>query len=269
MRKRFYPTLAACMLILAILACNMPGGQSNNQPDLVATTTAQAQALEASSSTPAPRDTPVVTPSVPEVIVTSPTNCRSGPSTDYDLVFTMNPGQTAQVVGKNTPTGYWIINNPTGGTCWLWGQYAVVSGNTSGLPEYPPPPTPTARFTRTPKPTSTPKFTPTPTLPAPPTAPSGLNGTRDCTGGFKGIIPIWIESVTLTWQDNADNEMGYIIIKNGSVVSTLVANSTQYKITLRYNQVTGGTLFDNFNVEAFSDSGGSSAAQSVDVARCP
>jgi len=55
---------ASCVLILAMLACNLPGNQTSNQSDLVATITAQAQTIEAPSNTPAPGDTsqPVDTP---------------------------------------------------------------------------------------------------------------------------------------------------------------------------------------------------------------
>jgi hypothetical protein len=260
--------IAFNLLLMAVLACNLPGGQVS---DLAATITAQALVLQGSSSTPAPLNTPAATltntPSVPEVSVTSATNCRTGPSTAYDLVFSVNPGPTYQVVGKNTPTGYWIINNPTGGTCWLWNQYAVVSGNTSGLSEFPVPPTPTPRFTRTPKPTSTLTRTPTLTPLAPPPPPGGLSGTRDCAGAFRGITPIWVESVTLTWQDNANNEDGYRVYQNTNLLGSFPPNSTQYMITLRYQQGTGGALFDNFAVEAYNNAG--SSKTSVDVGRCP
>lgn len=263
--------IAPALLILTTLACNLPGGQSNSQPDLAGTITAQAQTHEAMVGTPTQFDTPTAaltgTPSTPEVSVTSVTNCRTGPSTAYDLVFTANPGLTFQVVGKNTAFNYWIINNPTGGTCWLWGQYAVVSGNTNNLPEYPAPPTPTAKFTKTPKPTSTPKSTATP---APPAAPSNISSSRSCEGfiGSDGITPKWSEAVTLAWQDNANNETGYRVYKNNGLASTLPANSTGYQITLRYNQGTGGPLFDNFAIEAFNDAGSSSRLY-VDVPRCP
>jgi hypothetical protein len=37
-----------------------------------------------------------------------------------------------------------VIKNPdASGTCWLWGMYATVEGNTEYLPEMTPPPTPT------------------------------------------------------------------------------------------------------------------------------
>ncbi len=56
MGNKPYAISAAGALILAMLACNMPGG-SSNQPDLVATITAQA--LELQSQNGAPADTPV------------------------------------------------------------------------------------------------------------------------------------------------------------------------------------------------------------------
>lgn len=62
MKNKVIPFIASCALILAILACNAPGGQANNQPDLAATITAQAQALQSLSGTPAPANTTVPAP---------------------------------------------------------------------------------------------------------------------------------------------------------------------------------------------------------------
>ena len=265
--------IAFSVLLIAILACNAPNGQQLSPSDLAATITAQALTLQVPSNTPAPLAVTFTgTPSAPEVRVTSNTNCRTGPSTAYDLVFTLNPGQTVPVVGKNTPTNYWIINNASGGTCWLWGQNVVVTGDTSILPEYPPPPVPTAKFTKTPKPTSEPKNTSTPKntdTPPSPNAPSGLTiATRDCAGGYNGATPIWIETIKVTWQDNANNETGYHMYKDGSKLPDLPANSTEYNITLRYDQGTGGALYINFGVEAFNDAG-ASARPTVDATTCP
>lgn len=58
MRNKPIPIIASCTLILAILACNLPGGQSTDPLDLAATITAQARELEAASGTPAAVDTP-------------------------------------------------------------------------------------------------------------------------------------------------------------------------------------------------------------------
>jgi hypothetical protein len=57
----------------------------------------------------------------------------------------LQPGQVANVVGRNATGDYWIIRNPnrSSETCWLWGWYATVVGDTSALPLFVPPPLPT------------------------------------------------------------------------------------------------------------------------------
>jgi hypothetical protein len=260
--------LSVSVVLMSSLACNLAGSPATGTPDLPGTITAQAETLAAPTATPPAEATSA---SAPEVSVTSNTNCRRGPSTDYDLVFTMYPGSKAQVVGKDTPDNYWIINNPTGGTCWLWGQYAVLTGDTSSVPEFPRP-EPVAQATKPPKPTKTSGPTAGPAATAteaPPQAPGGFAQSRTCEGGYgsDGITPIWIEAVVLTWQDS-NNETGYTLYKNNGALPTLPANSTSYNITLRYPQGTGGALYDNFALEAFNDAG-TSSRPAVDVPRCP
>ncbi len=91
--------------------------------------------------------TPVFTstPLVPQISVSVPTNCRVGPGKVYDRVGALLVGEVAEVVGRNPTGNYWYIRNPdeNNGFCWLWGEYATVTGNTSVLPVYTPPPTPT------------------------------------------------------------------------------------------------------------------------------
>ncbi|MBE3038979.1 MAG: hypothetical protein IMZ62_09240 [Chloroflexi bacterium] len=95
------------------------------------------------SLTPTPTFT--LTLAVPMVSVSVQTNCRSGPGTAYDVLGILNVGQTAEVVGRSVYNDSWIIKLPSNPavTCWLWGQYATVVGNTAGLPVFNPPPTPT------------------------------------------------------------------------------------------------------------------------------
>lgn len=166
-------TLALSLLLIAALsACNLPSAQRTPTPDPILTLTALAQSL-ATATPPPVLDTPTPeftstpeftpTPSVTTVTVSVNTNCRTGPGTVYDRIGGLLVGQVAEVVGKNSATGYWIIRTPGGsGTCWLWGQYATVSGNTANLPEYSIPPTPTPTNTSTP--TNTPTITLTPTI---------------------------------------------------------------------------------------------------------
>ena len=91
--------------------------------------------------------TPVFTstPLIPQISVSEPTNCRVGPGKVYDRVGGLQVGEVAEVVGRDPVGNYWYIRNPdqTNGFCWLWGEFAALTGNISVLPVYTPPPTPT------------------------------------------------------------------------------------------------------------------------------
>lgn len=91
--------------------------------------------------------TPVftATPLIPLISVSVATNCRIGPGKAYDRVGALLVGEVAEVAGRNPSGEYWYIRNPdsSNGYCWLWGQYATISGNFAVLPVFTPPPTPT------------------------------------------------------------------------------------------------------------------------------
>ena len=81
------------------------------------------------------------------VSVSQNTNCRKGPGLQYDIVGTLLIGVQAEEVGVSADGQFWVIKNPQqAGECWLWGYYASVVGQTSGLPKLTPPPTPTLAF---------------------------------------------------------------------------------------------------------------------------
>ena len=95
------------------------------------------------SSTPLPALT--LTSQVPLVSVSVETNCRSGPGTVFPTLGVLHVGESAEVVGRSVNKDSWIIKLPSNPevTCWLWGQYAKVVGNTDKVTAYNPPPTPT------------------------------------------------------------------------------------------------------------------------------
>jgi hypothetical protein len=68
-----------------------------------------------------------------------------GPGRVYDRVGALLVGEVAEVVGRHQNGNYWYIRNPRqpNGFCWLWGEYATVTGNFAALPIFTPPPTPT------------------------------------------------------------------------------------------------------------------------------
>jgi hypothetical protein len=117
--------------------------------DLIETAT---PTLTSTSELPTPSPTVTLTPvplftstsTMPLISVSVATNCRTGPGRIYDRVGGLQVGQVAEVVGRNDASNYWYIRNPTrDGFCWLWGEYATVTGNFAALPVYTPPPTPT------------------------------------------------------------------------------------------------------------------------------
>ncbi|HOE70812.1 MAG TPA: PT domain-containing protein [Brevefilum sp.] len=116
------------------------------------TTFPTLQPTEAPTSTPTeaptstPTDMPMSTPTTaaPLAQVSVPTNCRTGPGIIFDQVNVLNIGRQVEVIARNASGTYWVVRNPGGeGTCWLWDQYATITGNTADLPIWDSPPTPT------------------------------------------------------------------------------------------------------------------------------
>jgi len=246
---------ALIILSLGVLACNLPSTTSaqtpaNSQPtDLsnaltLAVQTIQAASQQAPTSASASTALPAATPSTPIVTVSSATNCRTGPDPSYSLVLTFQPGATAVVVGKYTPSNYWIIQTPTGGTCWLWGAYATVQGNVDALAEMAPPTPAAVAAAPTTAPTSGsgsgPKPSPTPTskslvlkpillnpgiikaLTLPPAAPSKLTVNTKCTYSVLHILTVRTD--TLSWPA-ASTATGYYVYENGSKIQTTTGTS--------------------------------------------
>ncbi len=186
----------ASMLLIFSQACTL--GATTPSPNTVNTAIAQTMAVLTQTPQPgvpitggesptptttstatlpptaAPTSAFTATAAVPQVSVYVATNCRTGPSTAYPRIGGLQIGQVADVVGRNATNTYWIIRNPSAPNqlCWLWGQFATLTGNTGALPVFtpppPPPPTaaPTATITLTPAATSTsasPTVSPTPT----------------------------------------------------------------------------------------------------------
>jgi hypothetical protein len=96
---------------------------------------------------PAESPTPTATPApaIPQATISQNTNCRSGPGTVYDLVYSALAGGSFTIVAGSTVPEYVVIEIPSkpGQTCWLWTRYASLSGDVNSLPKQAPPPTPT------------------------------------------------------------------------------------------------------------------------------
>jgi hypothetical protein len=60
-------------------------------------------------------------------------------------------GEVAEVTARDNKGEYWYIHNPDveGGSCWVWGKYATLTGNVFTLLLYTPEPAPSTVFSAT------------------------------------------------------------------------------------------------------------------------
>lgn len=214
--------LTLIFFCLLLTACNVPLREDsqddlNDQAATLVAMTLNAIATPTFTDTPLPTPTlsvtktpktptPTITPtySVPMLTINEPTNCRSGPGQSYDILFTFNAGASVEILGSYPTNNYWTVKWQGGeGFCWVWGEYATVSGSHWTVPTVNPPATVTA---------------------SPPSAPSIANWEYLC--GYGGSGPN--VTVTLEWADRAVDEAGYRIYRNGERVTDLPPNSNAY-----------------------------------------
>ncbi len=158
-------------LLLAALACNLPGsggGADSAATELAQTAEAQVTAVLAETQaaaeqteqalpdlpaeTPTQESSPTATATVTATPILTPfittnvnSNVRSGPGTVYDIQGVLLQGQSADIVGRNNSSTWWVIVFEAGaaGKGWIADSIVTVSGDTSNVPIVVAPPTPT------------------------------------------------------------------------------------------------------------------------------
>ena len=249
---------SALVLILALLACSLPVEQfpPPDQIQTAAALTLQSMLTPSVVSTPSPAaftatsspsvtetasedssSTATITPtySVPILTVLESTNCRAGPGEEYEVIATYITGKELEIVGRYDTGNFWLVEaseSPTG-TCWLWGEFAEITGSYWTVASVTPPATATG---------------------APPDAPIILEWNFFCEAGMLNF--------TVTWRDNANNESGYRIFRNGEGIVELPANTTTY--TDLYD--VSGDQSVEYYIQVFSPSG--TANTSIMRMRC-
>ena len=166
------------MLLVASLACVLPGASAPApvmDQNAINTSIAQdiaARQTEAVLANP-PTTTFTTTPEIPTltleptvsptldvtatletpmISVSTDTNCRVGPGAIFQRVGILLVGETAEIIGREPKGEFWYIRNPDAESsgaeyCWVWGEYATVTGNTLPLLFLSPPPPPATSFT--------------------------------------------------------------------------------------------------------------------------
>jgi hypothetical protein len=168
-----------CILVLGITSCQGSPSQVEPIPEdqlktlvagtltAVAIDVAQSQtAAVPPTETSTPTETlapatetsgpPTVTPTreMVTLTMTGATNCRRGTSTYFPVIKTFEAGDVVEVIGINSAGDYYYVKaaeSETGG-CWVWNQFATLSGNANALAVYTPVPTPLPTATNTPPP---------------------------------------------------------------------------------------------------------------------
>jgi len=142
MKARRDISFAIVVLILSILACNMPSAGSetpstgedvSQQPSpgvtyvVVVEDTATIQATETLTPEPPTPQTP------PKLTLTKNSNCRLGPSTLYNIVDQIASGAELSVVGRSENSEWWQVLNANGRECWVSGENATPNQDFSTL----------------------------------------------------------------------------------------------------------------------------------------
>lgn len=156
-RSRIIP--AAAMLLLALLACNLPGqnaappappaaGTVPAAPPPVLQTVGPAPASQgpaaASTATQTASPTwtsqPLSTATASGPVVTRAALCYVGPALKgYDVTSSIKAGTPVQLLGRSPVDGWWVIRDPRyHDPCFIQSIYLQIdpSMNTAGLPMY-------------------------------------------------------------------------------------------------------------------------------------
>ncbi|MBE7432745.1 MAG: hypothetical protein HS100_02410 [Anaerolineales bacterium] len=280
MKKRFGQFSLSLILMLTLTACNLELVESQEGADILLTITANAAILEAAGQPGTEEPLPLegdVAPPADEVVIPAQvlppatgdvtvtvsvaTNCRLGPGQNFASVYGMPVGQVAKVVAKNSYSGYWIIEIPgqNGQTCWLWGQYATISGDSANLKDVV---TPTSAATQKPTATNTPSASATATSTTSAGAPAVAGCTDPAASNYNSAATvndgscIYTAQVTITgctdpaatnYNSKANSDDGScvyqkppnVVILNSSVTCTDQLDGTfQFQIIIDWTDTT-------------------------------
>ncbi|MFN8381371.1 MAG: SH3 domain-containing protein [Anaerolineales bacterium] len=200
MKRKNKLLIVVFVLILAALACNLPGANSTNSvPATIpsfSTNTAVPAVIE-NTATIAPTDTPIPpteTPSIPaEITLIKNSNCRMGPSTFYHIVDQISSGKVLQVIGRDVDSTWWQVINATGRECWISNENADENTDFSSVEIKDPLP-----------------------LPNPPG--QFLITNQSCQPGLKKFI------VTMKWTSGGPGETGFRIYRDGEKIAEIKAS---------------------------------------------
>lgn len=172
-------------------------------------------------------------------------NCRYGNSSAFEIADTLLQGQQYSPQGVGTDKQWLQFKGPSfGELCWapVSGFTLWLNGVETSLPELPANVLPVLSYP--PAPTATPDPDEGSNDTEAPNAPSGLLASEAlCSpNGYQ---------ISLSWQDNSENEDGFYIYHNGKLAATVGADVNQYThaVPMPWNQQ------QTYVVEAYNGDG--------------
>lgn len=144
-------TTLLTVLVLTLAACAAQAPQptatpspthTSSPPTLTPSPTPSATRTPLPTSTPTP--TVTATPAPVTLVAELPTNCRRGPGTTYPVRNSLVQGASAEIVGRNQESTWWLIQHPDDGLeCWVFGEIVSLSADAAHLAVATAPPSPT------------------------------------------------------------------------------------------------------------------------------
>jgi hypothetical protein len=143
MKKNRNLHFALSMLLIASLACSLPGSPPAEAPTQEVITVVVTATPEEESA-PQPTDEPAPTEAVSDKATTTlnqDLNVRTGPGTAYPVIVSLAGGTTVDIIGKNSDGSWWLVALPSGDSGWVSAPF-TTSSNTGAVPvvSAPPPP---------------------------------------------------------------------------------------------------------------------------------
>lgn len=225
MRKITYILLA---LTLLISACNAPTEGEDMAVATSAALTVQAAIDNVPLASPTAAPAVQATPTLSQALgsVEDPTNCRTGPGTNYQRITQLQPGSEYTLVGFYSE-GYWIVSTNEG-ECWVLGDLVTPVGSYENVPSV---------------------------AEAPTAASSGLDGVSISAYDWQCNFETDEATVSLSWADK-DGESGYKVYRNDTEVADLGADVTFYQetITLLSGQRAGYYIIAYNSSDTFTSS---------------
>jgi len=196
-QKQVQRMLGLSLAVLIVLSCGI--FSSPVQPVQTATVT------PVPSLPPTSTVLPSSTPAPPSLLASVAAPCFNGPGDYYERVADLQSGEEAEIVGQSE--GYWIVRTNAGTICWVTDQGVIAQGEAASVPEVEPPPIPT---------------------PAAPVAPEHLEVLIvACTKDKSRKPSKFVNQFHLYWQDLSNNEDGFQVYRDGSLIAELPADKTE------------------------------------------